>query len=89
MDSLVEKTVTNLGCSSFVYDVSLNTVEHRFLSNCRTLDTGDRAYLNDKGTMKRESVKLEAVPYGMLFQAVCVDGEWILASPNNCNLNHM
>ena len=38
-------------------------------------------------TDKDNYVKMEAVPYGLMFQAAFVDNKWILASPNNCYLN--
>ena len=67
VDRLVEKTVSSLGGSSFVFDTSINTVEHRFLQNCRVLDIDERAYFNDKKVNPRHYAKLEGIPYGILF----------------------
>ncbi len=67
VDHLVEKTVSSLCGSSFVFDTTLNTIEHRFLNACRTLDIDERAYFNNSEGEKREYAKLEAIPYGVMF----------------------
>jgi hypothetical protein len=63
---LVEKTVSSLSGSSFVYDTNIGTVEHRFLNSCIALDIDEKAYFNDKHN-KKEYAKLEAIPYGIMF----------------------
>ena len=92
VDTLVEQTVSSLGSASFVYNTDQNTIEHRFMRTARTLDENENAYFSRPKDGKLEpytSVKLEAIPYGLMFQAVCVEGNWVLSSPNNCYLNDM
>ena len=78
MDSLVEQTVTSVSGSSFVYNIDQNVVEHRFLRTARALEENENAhYSKDDNTRDSKdenawlgrytSVKLEAVPYGLMF----------------------
>ena len=89
-DELVEQTVGNLAGGSFVYSTSDNTVKHRFLRTARALDNNEIAHFNlDSGKKGKDNfIKMEAVPYGLMFQAVYLKDKWVLASPNNCHLNN-
>ena len=77
--------------ATFVYSTSDNAVKHRFLRTARTIDDSEIAHFNlDTGKKGKENfLKMEAVPYGLMFQAIQINNKWILSSPNNCNLNSM
>jgi len=64
-------------------------VKHRFLRTSRALDDSEIAHFKIDPEKKGKSnfIKMEAVPYGLMFQAVYINDKWILASPNNCHLN--
>ncbi len=80
-----------MSSASFVFNTRTKTVEHKFLRPSRVLDHQDNAHFDmkteDRVKNDKNFVRMEAVPYGLLFQAVCVEGLWTLASPNTCFLN--
>ena len=90
-DELVEQTVSNTAYASFTYNTNEDAVKHRFLISSRALDTLDVAHIKlDNGKNGPSNyLRLQAIPYGILFQAVYMDSQWVLASPNNCSLNDM
>jgi hypothetical protein len=86
-DELVEQTVSNLACSSFTYNMKTKQVCHKFLKSTRPLESHENAHISLESQTEDVFIKMEPIPYGIMFQAVYVDKQWVFASPNNCYLN--
>ncbi len=64
--------MSNTACAAFTYSTNEDAVKHRFLRTSRALDTLDVAHIKLDNGKKGASnyLRLQAIPYGILFQAV-------------------